>query len=258
MKINNSFLRLLNEAKNNFKVKIKNLPKTRKALYIVGLMLTLVYSIHSSWFFSDSVCRHYSFIGAIQKAPASFYGVFTIYALVYNLFNYNAFKIKRDDGIKVEKSLIIIYKLIPIYIINLTLAVCYVFIPLINYMCFTDTSLFWLVTIFGIIFAMPLLPMALSAIFVFLPSFKNIKHTNVFNAILMILFGTASYLFGEAVLQKLSDNAYTISTAFTKYYFPAAFFESFVTSGTGAVLFTAINVSAFYLSVLALSKINKL
>lgn len=257
IKINkNNFLYLFNETKKAFKNRTAPLSKPKRIILYILMALVAALSIPSSLSFGDAVCNHYSFIGAIQKAPATFYTVYTFYALIYNLLNYNLFKVKEDTNI--NKILLIITRLMPIYILDLALAVCYVYIPIIKYMCYTDISLFWLIPTFPVLLILPLLPMALSVFFAFIPEIKSKKYANILNIMLLLVFCVTAYLFGDIVLQKLSDNAYTLSMGFTKYYFPAALFESLITNGTGGVLFVATNISASCLSMLALSKINKL
>lgn len=250
---------ILREAKDNILNKIKTLSKPKRILFYIFVPLVVVLSVPSSYFYGNVVCRHFAYIGAIDKAPATFYTVFTVYTVVFNIFNGSYYILTKVPTSNSRKKQRVLSRLVPLYLYNFALAVYFVCIPLITYANYTEIFIFRIIVVFLCSFVFPLLPMALSAPFVFLlPKIKNKKLTRAFNILLFVLFLAIFSVYGSTLLEKLSDNAYTLSMAFTKYYFPASILEIYLSSGSGMAIFTATNLAAFYLSILAILKYNKL
>lgn len=236
------------------------LSKAKKIIVIFSLVAGTLSAIQSSWLLSKGVCEHFMFLGAGKKAFTVFYAIFTLYAVLYNVFNGDKFyRTSKEKQSKITPSHIItLSSVFPVYLINLSLAFYFVGIPVITQGLTAGLNHIRLALTIVSVFIMPLLPMALSIpIVILLPKKRNRRFRLFVNVFVLPLLSILTMTLFNGVHEFLSSKAYVLSTYFSKYYFPAAFFENFLTNGNDILIFIVTNLAAFYLSFLMLNKFNR-
>lgn len=217
----------------------------------------------ASYFLCTAITDYFVFLGAYDILPQLFYIIYTLAALSISIYGCDTLVVRGKErtlylALPVNTFSVVVAKTIPIYCICFVTAVFAVFVPT----AFLVKGIGF-VFMFPITFLLPLFPMFLSTLWVYLTTlFKNTdtKNFKLIKAILFFAFLALLAVFGAYVYNLLKSNAYQTTALISKYYFPAAFFSSAVTlpSFLSFAAFTVTNAAAFYIYLYVLKIINKL
>ncbi len=239
---------------------LSSLSNSKRIILFTLAIFGFFSALRTSYMLGEDVCKNFVLLGAHEKAFTALYALFTANSTLYNILNGDKFYLTdKEKHIKdVNFYTVTISSLVYVYLVNLAFAFYYVGIPVITQGIALGIGGFRLTVIVLSVFFMPMLPLAISApLALLLPKKRNRRLMIFINCFVLTSIAAVSLMLFSGLNETMSSKAYIISTFFSRFYFPAAFLESFIKNGSGMIIFITTNLSAFCLSILLLNKYNR-